>query len=56
MGVVSLMSHSAVKTNKESSQRGRESASVHSLNAKKKAIAFETAKKNMKLAAQQLDW
>ena len=34
----------------------REEATVYCLDSKKKTIAIEIAKKNMKLAAQKLDW
>ncbi|EIC9813249.1 hypothetical protein NB525_04435 [Vibrio alginolyticus] len=56
MTVVKMASQSI--TNKEQSkvETKKQTAPVLSLTARKKMIAFENAKENMKLAAEKLDW
>lgn len=56
MSVVNLIPQNIIKKDQKLSKLLRERTSVYFLNAKKKNIAFEIAKKNMKLAAQKLDW
>ncbi|MEH0369246.1 hypothetical protein [Vibrio mimicus] len=57
MSVVSIKAPQKAKIEKQAAlESTRNIASVHSLHERKKMLAFESAKKNMKLAASKLDW
>ncbi|CAM4263745.1 hypothetical protein VIAG107301_07215 [Vibrio agarivorans] len=56
MSVVRMASQSIKNKRVSNNEMKTKVASVHSLTDRKKLIAFENAKKNMKLAADKLDW
>ena len=54
--VVNFASTNAKQDVKKNQLQSQSTATVYSIDARKRATAFNTAKKNMKLAAQKLDW
>ncbi|EFO47199.1 hypothetical protein [Vibrio parahaemolyticus] len=58
MSLVSIKAPQRAKIDEQlvQEEKVRKMATVYSLHDRKKMLAFESAKKNMKLAASKLDW
>ncbi len=58
MSVVSIKAPQRAKPEEQvvKTEKTHKMAAIYSLNDRKKMLAFESAKKNMKLAATKLDW